>query len=76
MIAGAATAAGMTALSVKSVLGLSTFPLLMTISFVYAAAYLALAVWLPLLDECERLAITGWLHSWTVRPVKTEEYPG
>lgn len=75
-IAAAATVSGMTALLIKSALGLSTFPLLMTTSFVYAASYLVLAVRLPLLDERERLALTGWLHSWTARPVKTEGYPG
>jgi hypothetical protein len=44
----------------------------MTASFIYVAAYLILVVWLPLLDDRERLEISTLLHRWTVRPVKTE----
>lgn len=72
-IAGAATASGMAALLIKSVVELSTLSLLATTSLVYAAMYVVLAVWFPLFNEEERLAFTDWLPSWTARPVKTEE---
>jgi O-antigen/teichoic acid export membrane protein len=69
-IAGAAAVSGTAALMVKAVLPLSTFPLLASTSLVYAATYLILAFRISLLNGTERLALAGWVRSWTAQAVK------
>ncbi|MBI4609208.1 MAG: oligosaccharide flippase family protein [Candidatus Rokubacteria bacterium] len=69
-IVAVAAAAGAVALGVKSQMELSTLPVLVTTSLVYAASYAGLSWWLGLFGETGTMVVTRWLQRPSVGPAQ------
>jgi nitrate reductase NapE component len=71
---GAAGGGGAVALAVKSQLHISTFPLLLVTAVAFALTYAALVWHFDLLQEDEKLAITGWVRKATLTIARTLDF--